>query len=139
MKLSLLALVALAAIMLLDTAAEAQNYPSCALYERLPSDPKNCGFLTFEQCLVTVRGIDDYASKIIPISPRPDLTRRRKLKNDILIELVFAKWRLKLHDIRRDPPCLLSSAVKMVSPGVVMIMGDPGEFAFNAAPLKARG
>ena len=85
------------------------------------------------------RNWPDFASKIMPLSPRPDLTRRRKLKNDILIELVFAKWRLKLRDIRRDPPRLIARGVA-VKNGLAGSCHDggrhPGEFAFNAAPIK---
>jgi Protein of unknown function (DUF3551) len=71
MKLSFLALVALAATMLLDTAAEAQNYPWCALYGGTPSGPKNCGFLTFEQCLVTIRGIGGFCVQNNTYQPPP--------------------------------------------------------------------
>jgi hypothetical protein len=36
--------------------AEAQNYPWCAIYDVL-GGPTNCGFVTFEQCMETARGL----------------------------------------------------------------------------------
>ncbi|HTH35576.1 MAG TPA: DUF3551 domain-containing protein [Xanthobacteraceae bacterium] len=36
--------------------AEAQNYPWCAVLDTGDAS-YNCGFVTFEQCLATVRGI----------------------------------------------------------------------------------
>jgi Protein of unknown function (DUF3551) len=35
--------------------AEAQNYPWCAIYDKLGGT--NCGFVTFEQCMETARGL----------------------------------------------------------------------------------
>ena len=57
MKLLLSAVAILVATLTLGTSAQSQNYPSCALYGRTPAGPKNCGFVSFEQCLAIVRGI----------------------------------------------------------------------------------
>jgi Protein of unknown function (DUF3551) len=47
---SLFVISAIVAIML-TRAAEAQNYPWCAIYK---AGAMNCGFTTFQQCLATV-------------------------------------------------------------------------------------
>jgi Protein of unknown function (DUF3551) len=36
--------------------AEAQNYPWCAIYSGKGGDT-NCGFVTFEQCMESARGL----------------------------------------------------------------------------------
>jgi Protein of unknown function (DUF3551) len=40
----------------IDTRAEAQNYPWCAIYDE-DGPVHNCGFTTYEQCMADVRGI----------------------------------------------------------------------------------
>jgi hypothetical protein len=37
--------------------AEAQNYPWCAIYSGKDGGGENCGFVTFEQCMETARGL----------------------------------------------------------------------------------
>ncbi len=39
--------------------AEAQNYPWCAIYS-MGDEVTNCGFVSFEQCMATVRGIGGF-------------------------------------------------------------------------------
>ena len=56
MKTLTLALSAVIGIAALAGRAEAQNYPWCAVYDTGDAT-YNCGFVTFEQCLATVRGI----------------------------------------------------------------------------------
>ncbi len=41
------------------THAKAQNYPWCAQYSK-GGDGQNCGFVSFEQCMETVRGIGGF-------------------------------------------------------------------------------
>ena len=42
----------------IGTRAEAQNYPWCALYsEGAAGGGTNCGFISFEQCMATARGL----------------------------------------------------------------------------------
>jgi Protein of unknown function (DUF3551) len=48
--------IAVAAI-LTGSRAEAQNYPWCAYYGGAMSGSTNCGFVSFDQCMNTVRGI----------------------------------------------------------------------------------
>lgn len=42
--------------------AQAQNYPWCAYYGNGFSG-ENCGFVSFEQCLATVRGIGGFCNR----------------------------------------------------------------------------
>jgi hypothetical protein len=60
-----LALVALA------DAAVAQNYPWCAQYNSR-GGARNCGFVTWEQCMATVRGAGGFCERNAMY--RPDLT-----------------------------------------------------------------
>ena len=45
------------ALLSIDTGAQAQNYPWCAIYGDIDGGGTNCGFTTFEQCMVTARGL----------------------------------------------------------------------------------
>jgi hypothetical protein len=51
--------------------AEAQNYPWCAEYAGTPDGPVNCGFVTFEQCLATVRGVGGFCVRNNTYQPPP--------------------------------------------------------------------
>jgi hypothetical protein len=42
--------------------AQAQNYPWCARYSG-GRGGQNCGFVSFEQCMATVRGIGGYCAR----------------------------------------------------------------------------
>jgi hypothetical protein len=57
------------------TAASAQtlyDYPWCAAYNR---DVKNCGFVTFAQCLATIRGIGGFCEPNPFYRPRTVIRR----------------------------------------------------------------
>jgi len=56
LKPSLFALVLLAAAAATGAPAQAQNYPWCAHYDLGADEALNCGFVSFEQCMATVRG-----------------------------------------------------------------------------------
>jgi hypothetical protein len=56
MKILPLALGAVIGLAALTGRAEAQNYPWCAVLNTGDA-AYNCGFVSFEQCLATVRGI----------------------------------------------------------------------------------
>ena len=46
------------ALLSMGTRAEAQNYPCCAYYSSGDDGGgTNCGFITFEQCMATARGL----------------------------------------------------------------------------------
>jgi hypothetical protein len=57
MRLSLFILSVVAFVVCIEKPAAAQNYPWCAYYDFAFGGATNCGFVTFEQCLATVRGI----------------------------------------------------------------------------------
>jgi hypothetical protein len=57
----------------IGTHADAQNYPWCAYYK---GGGTNCGFTTFDQCMVNVSGIHGYCARntqYVPpaLGPRP--------------------------------------------------------------------
>ena len=58
-------------IVCIGTRAEAQNYPWCAEYAGTPDGPVNCGFVTFEQCLATVRGVGGFCVRNNTYQPPP--------------------------------------------------------------------
>jgi hypothetical protein len=43
--------------------AQAQNYPWCARYGGGRGGAQNCGFVSFDQCMATVRGIGGYCAR----------------------------------------------------------------------------
>ncbi len=58
--------------------AQAQNYPWCAQYSGDMGGAMNCGFVSFDQCMATVRGMggfciqnNTYRPPIPSRSPRP--------------------------------------------------------------------
>jgi hypothetical protein len=71
MKFSFLALGVIAAAGVFASAAEAQNYQWCAEYAGTPDGPVNCGFVTFEQCLATVRGVGGFCVRNNTYQPPP--------------------------------------------------------------------
>ncbi len=50
----------LAATLAFGTSAQAQNYPWCAAYTGSMGGSSNCGFVSFEQCMETVRGMGGF-------------------------------------------------------------------------------
>jgi hypothetical protein len=63
MRRLLLALGLLAATVANSTQATAQNYPWCAQYSGSFGDTVNCGFVSFEQCMATVRGMGGFCDR----------------------------------------------------------------------------
>jgi hypothetical protein len=58
MRLFLFVLGICVAVIGIGTRAEAQNYPWCAFYTGgAVSGGTNCGFISFEQCMETARGM----------------------------------------------------------------------------------
>jgi len=53
----LLLVLGIVCVVGIGSRAEAQNYPWCAYYNFQHGGATNCGWVTFEQCLATVRGI----------------------------------------------------------------------------------
>jgi hypothetical protein len=75
MKPWLLAIGIPVAIIILGTIAEAQNYPWCAQYSGSDDGGMNCGFVSFDQCMATVRGIGGFCIQnntyVPPPGPHP--------------------------------------------------------------------
>jgi hypothetical protein len=60
---ALFAAVAIAAMAALARPAAAIEYPWCAQYGGRGDGGRNCGFSTFEQCMVTVSGIGGFCER----------------------------------------------------------------------------
>jgi hypothetical protein len=55
----------------IDTRADAQNYPWCAIYSGGMGGSQNCGFVSFEQCMADVRGIGGFCQQNNTYVPHP--------------------------------------------------------------------
>ncbi len=60
----------------MDTRAAAQNYPWCAQYSK-GGDEQNCGFVSFEQCMETVRGIGGFCIQNNTYQPPSEPSRQQ--------------------------------------------------------------
>jgi hypothetical protein len=60
MRLLLLMLGISVCVVGIGTRAEAQNYPWCAEYSGKMGGAMNCGFVSFEQCMMTIRGMGGF-------------------------------------------------------------------------------
>jgi Protein of unknown function (DUF3551) len=80
MRLLLITVITVSATILFGTSAKAQNYPWCAHYDK-GDESLNCGFISFEQCMATVRGIGGFCmlNNTYPASSgsHPSVQRRR--------------------------------------------------------------
>ena len=56
------ALAALIAGLMTAPSAQAREYPWCAIYAG-NSGVQNCGFVTFQQCLATIRGMGGFCQR----------------------------------------------------------------------------
>ena len=83
MKSLLFALGILTATTMLGTIAEAQNYPWCAQYSGgVDGGGMNCGFISFDQCMATVRGMGGFCMQnntyVPPPGPHPPIRGSRR-------------------------------------------------------------
>jgi Protein of unknown function (DUF3551) len=67
----------------IGTRAEAQNYPWCAIYsEGAAGGGTNCGFISFEQCMDTARGLGSLCQPntqyVPPPGPHAPTRRQRR-------------------------------------------------------------
>ena len=80
MRLLLLMLGISVCVIGIGTRAEAQNYPWCAYYSG--KGGTNCGFITFEQCMETARGLGSNCQRntqyVPPPGPHPQTSTRRR-------------------------------------------------------------
>ena len=60
--------------------AEAQNYSWCAIYSGKAGGGTNCGFVSFEQCMDTARGLGSFCQPntqyVPPPGPHPHIKLR---------------------------------------------------------------
>ena len=73
-KLLLSAVAILGTTSMLGTSAQARNYPWCAQY---CGGGLNCGFVSFAQCMATVRGMGGFCIHNNLYQPPPGPHRRR--------------------------------------------------------------
>jgi len=83
MRLLLLFLGIMVCIVGIGTRAEAQNYPWCAIYSGgAVGGGRNCGFISFEQCMATARGLGSFCNVNPqyepPPGPHPPTSVRRR-------------------------------------------------------------
>jgi hypothetical protein len=72
MKFVLFMLGVIAATTVHSTSSKAQNYPWCAFYSGgAVSGGTNCGFITFEQCMDTARGLGSFCQPNTQYQPPP--------------------------------------------------------------------
>jgi Protein of unknown function (DUF3551) len=78
---TLVAVVLGAPLMLVMAAdlAQAQNYPWCAQYTTR-GGARNCGFVSFQQCMATVRGVGGYCEPNYLYRPGEGQRVRRKAR-----------------------------------------------------------
>jgi hypothetical protein len=50
---------------------QAQNYPWCAQYSGNMGGAMNCGFVSFDQCMATVRGMGGFCTQNNTYQPPP--------------------------------------------------------------------
>ncbi len=79
MRSFLFALGICAATVMTGTQAEAQNYPWCA-FLTMGDDggATNCGFVSYEQCMATVRGMGGFCERNTQYVPPAGPRRARK-------------------------------------------------------------
>jgi hypothetical protein len=71
MRLLLLILGISVCVVGIGTRAEAQNYPWCAYYGGKEGGGTNCGFISFEQCMATARGLGGFCNVNTQYQPPP--------------------------------------------------------------------
>jgi hypothetical protein len=79
---SILATTATAALLAIAAAdsAMAQNYPWCAQYGYRGDGGRNCGFVSYAQCMATVSGIGGYCETNAMYRPQANEGRPRKAR-----------------------------------------------------------
>ena len=69
--------------LLAPTASHADPYKWCAQYSGKDGGGRNCGFVTWEQCMATVSGIGGYCERNSFYSgPETPVRRHKKVRRD---------------------------------------------------------
>jgi hypothetical protein len=72
MRLLLFALAVIGAASAFSVPARAQNYPWCAIYNGgAVGGGTNCGFVSYEQCMATARGLGNFCTRNTQYVPPP--------------------------------------------------------------------
>lgn len=85
MKLSLLLAGIAVTTLVCGGEAAAQNYPWCAQYSGDFGGATNCGFVSFDQCMATVRGMGGFCvlnNLYVPPVPAPSPAQRRPVRQN---------------------------------------------------------
>jgi len=77
MRQMMLALAILAAAAVAPSPSQAVEYPWCAQYGARGDGGRNCGFVSFEQCMATVSGIGGFCERN-PFYTGPEPVRKPK-------------------------------------------------------------
>ena len=77
MRTSLAVAIAVPLMLMMEVGgAVAQNYPWCAQYS-FRGGGRNCGFVSFAQCMATVSGVGGYCEQNAMYRPGPPPVRRK--------------------------------------------------------------
>ena len=69
--------------LLAPTAGYAQQYPWCAQYSGLGGGGRNCGFVSYAQCMATVSGIGGYCERnLFYTGPERPVRRHKAIRRD---------------------------------------------------------
>jgi len=63
MRTALVLIATLALAAAFSASAQAQNYPWCANYGGHMGGSSNCGFVSFEQCMITLSGMGGFCAR----------------------------------------------------------------------------
>lgn len=83
-KLSLVTLGLVAGLSGMTLRAEAQNYPWCAQYGGRMGGSMNCGFVSFDQCMLTVRGMGGFCMANNTYQPPGPAHQSHRTKKHVL-------------------------------------------------------
>jgi hypothetical protein len=80
-------LFGLAALAALDvftpSASQAESYPWCAQYSGMGGGGRNCGFVTYEQCMETIRGMGGFCEQnLFYTGPTERPAKRTRKRHD---------------------------------------------------------
>jgi hypothetical protein len=71
LRLPLMALVIATGLLGVAPRVDAQNYPWCANYSMGFGGSRNCGFISFDQCMATVQGMGGFCGENNTYQPPP--------------------------------------------------------------------
>ena len=136
MKLSLSTLALIAAAAALATPAHAQNYPWCAIYSGgAVGGGTNCGFVSYEQCMATARGLGSFVT-----GTRNTCRRRGRIRSGGILRIEQSGTERKRHSGRLGPRLfrLGRAALRLLKLSSVELPDQCGRVALRAEEFRAR-